>query len=118
MFVTPRSELHGERLKTFTGGGVRQLLAALILILSVSLSTAHAQQVFGSIFGTVTDASGGAVANANITITDVDKGTKFDINTNESGNYNKGQLIPGAYQSNHRSCRFPEDRFDQPPRPS
>ena len=106
MFVTPRSELHGERLKTFTGGGVRQLLAALILILSVSLSTANAQQVFGSIFGTVTDASGAAVANAKVTIADVDKGTKFDVNTNESGNYNKGQLIPGPYKVTIEAAGF------------
>jgi hypothetical protein len=60
--------------------------------------TLHAQQVFGSIVGTVTDASGAAVNNAKITATDIQKGTKSEVTTNESGNYVKGQLIPGQYQ--------------------
>ena len=59
---------------------------------------ASAQQVFGSIVGTVTDPSGAAVNNAKVTITDVQKGTKFEVDTNESGNYTKGQLIPDQYQ--------------------
>ena len=57
-----------------------------------------AQQVFGSIFGTVTDASGAAVSNAKITIADVNKGTSFEVTTDASGKYNKGQLIPDPYK--------------------
>src|SRR5207248_4635973 len=60
-------------------------------------SSADAQQVFGRIFGTVTDATGGSVQNAKVTITDQSKGTQFDVTTNESGNYEKGHLIPGSY---------------------
>src|SRR5437870_2226519 len=58
----------------------------------------NAQQVFGNIIGTVTDPSGSAVNNAKVTITETSKGTSFDTTTNESGNYTKGQLIPGTYQ--------------------
>jgi hypothetical protein len=58
---------------------------------------AYGQQVFGSIFGTVTDPSGSAVPSAKVTITDQDKGTKFETSTNDSGNYTRGQLIPGTY---------------------
>jgi len=68
--------------------------------LAVLLSSANplkAQQIFGRIFGTVTDATGGAVPNAKVTISDQNKGTQFDVTTNESGNYEKGQLIPGTY---------------------
>jgi outer membrane receptor protein involved in Fe transport len=72
-------------------------LAAAVLLLCLS-GTASAQQVFGSIYGTVTDKTGGAVANAKVTISDVNKGTKFEVTTNESGNYTKGQLIPGTYK--------------------
>jgi hypothetical protein len=68
----------------------------LALLLSVS-ATANAQQVFGSIFGTVTDSTGSAVADAAITVTDVNKGTAFKVTTDSSGNYNKGQLIPDMY---------------------
>ena len=38
-------------------------------------SITNAQQVFGSIFGTVTDPAGGSVPNAKVTITDVNKNT-------------------------------------------
>jgi hypothetical protein len=65
-----------------------------------------AQQVFGSIVGTVTDASGGAVNNAKITITDIQKATKFEVTTNESGNYTKGQLIPDQYQVSIEATGF------------
>ena len=53
--------------------------------------------MFGSIVGAVTDPTGSAVNNAKVTIKDESKGTSFQVNTNESGNYTKGQLIPGSY---------------------
>ncbi len=71
------------------------LVTGLVFCIS---QNASAQQVFGSIVGTVTDPSGAAVDNAKVTITDMEKGTKFEVATNESGNYTKGQLIPGQYQ--------------------
>jgi hypothetical protein len=71
------------------------VLAALVVSFA---GTANAQQVFGSIFGTVTDATGAAVSNAKVTIADVAKGTSFETTTDQSGNYNKGQLIPDPYK--------------------
>lgn len=74
-------------------------LIILLAVCGVGLEkTATAQQVFGSIYGTVTDQSGAAISNAKVTITDQNKGTSFEVRTNESGNYTKGQLIPGIYQ--------------------
>ncbi len=58
----------------------RGLLFSLLLataLLVVFQGSAVAQQVFGSIIGTVTDPSGSAVANATVTITDITKGTSF-----------------------------------------
>ena len=72
------------------------LAVSTILLISFA-GNATAQQVFGSIFGTVTDASGAAVPNAKVTITDVNKGTKSVITTDASGSYTKGQLIPDTY---------------------
>lgn len=43
---------------------------------------------------------------AKITITDVNKNTRSEVTTNESGNYSKGQLIPGAYQVQIESSGF------------
>ena len=71
---------------------------AVVLALAAFTTPTFAQQVFGSIYGTVADASGAAVANAKVTITDQSKGTKFEVTTDASGNYNKGQLVPGPYK--------------------
>jgi len=46
---------------------------------------ARAQAVYGSIFGTVTDQSGAAVSGAKMTMTSVQKGTKFETTTNGTG---------------------------------
>jgi hypothetical protein len=51
-------------------------LCAAFALMIFSTTSAEAQQVFGSIFGTVTDASGGAVNNAKVTITDINKGAR------------------------------------------
>lgn len=83
------------------------LFASCISMVLFGLSgIASAQQVFGSIVGTVTDPSGAAVNNAKVTITDLAKSTKFEVNTNESGNYTKGQLIPDQYQVSIEASGF------------
>ncbi len=74
----------------------RNAIFIALLALATPASTL-AQQVFGNIFGTVTDASGSAVPNATVTIVDESKDTRSDVKTNDSGNYTKGQLIPGSY---------------------
>jgi Carboxypeptidase regulatory-like domain len=76
---------------------VYSLSIGCALLLSLA-GSANAQQVFGSIIGNVTDPSGSAVANAKVTITDVTKGTSFDVTTNDAGQYTKGQLIPDVYK--------------------
>ncbi len=72
------------------------IVSAMALFAVASIS--YAQQVFGSIFGTVTDPAGAVVANAKVTITDINKGTKFEVTTDSAGNYRQGQLIPDTYQ--------------------
>ena len=85
-------------------------LASLAVCISLALfcfgGTLSAQQVFGSIFGTVTDPSGSAVNGAKVTITDVNKGTTSVVTTNESGNYTKGQLILGTYSVSIEAAGF------------
>jgi hypothetical protein len=58
---------------------------------------AQAQQVFGTIAGHVADPTGAAVSGAKVTISDPAKGVKFQVTTDTSGNYIKGQLIPDQY---------------------
>lgn len=76
----------------------RMLPIGIALAVSFSASVSYAQQVFGSIFGTVTDQAKAVVVNAKVTITDVNKGTVFEVFTDSSGNYNKRQLVPDIYR--------------------
>jgi len=76
------------------------ILPAILTVAAIffgSAAPAPAQQVFGGIYGTVTDIAGGPLAGAGVTITEVDKNVTFQLVSNESGNYSKGQLIAGVY---------------------
>jgi hypothetical protein len=59
--------------------------------------TATAQAVYGSVYGTVTDASGAAIPGATVTVTDEAKGTSVSAKSNESGGYSVEHLIPDLY---------------------
>ena len=60
-------------------------------------STSHAQAVFGSIFGTVTDNTGAAIPGATVTVTDEAKGTSVVVQAGASGDYSVEHLIPDTY---------------------
>jgi hypothetical protein len=77
----------------------RTMLLVVLVVLTVGCfsPTAFGQQIFGSIYGTVTDPSGSGVPGAKVTVTDQDKGTKSEVTTNADGNYSKDRLIPGNY---------------------
>lgn len=70
---------------------------AAILLLLLPLHMVRAQEVYGSIFGTVTDPSGAVIPNADVTITDLSKNTKFETHTNGTGDYRVDHLIPDNY---------------------
>ncbi len=71
-------------------------LGAVIFALIIP-STTHAQAVYGSIYGSVTDNTGAAIPNATVTVTDQAKGTTFTVQSNDSGAYSIGHLIPDTY---------------------
>jgi hypothetical protein len=51
----------------------------------------------GRILGTVTDQSGGAVANATVVVTNVQTGVARNLATDEAGEYVAPNLLPGTY---------------------
>jgi hypothetical protein len=70
----------------------------MVLLLSlVLLSTIAYSQETASIVGTVTDPSGAAVPDANITITNVETGFVRATTTNATGNYAARELAIGHY---------------------
>jgi outer membrane receptor protein involved in Fe transport len=54
--------------------------------------------VYGSIAGTVTDPSGGVLPGVTVSVTSLDRKTVDSVVTNESGQYVKDRLLPGAYE--------------------
>ena len=74
------------------------LVAAVAAALCANVHVAYAQAVYGSIVGTVTDASGGALPNAKLTITDLGRDVSAAAVTNESGNFTQRFLIVGKYR--------------------
>lgn len=77
---------------------VRKLSVLFIALLFLSLPQAvFAQAVTGTIVGTVTDANGGVVVNAKVTIILTGQSTVYSFVTNESGNYTAPNLPSGLY---------------------
>jgi len=73
-------------------------VSVCLLLLLAAGQKAGAQAVYGSIAGTVSDSSGAPVANAAVTIIEVNRNTSSEVHTNESGNYDQSHLIIGHYQ--------------------
>jgi hypothetical protein len=58
----------------------------------------YAQSTYGSVSGAVTDSSGGAIADALITLTNLDTGAKLTEKTGTDGLYLFPNLFPGRYR--------------------
>src|SRR5690349_12521080 len=72
--------------------------AALVILLTLNASpNAIAQILYGGLVGNVRDASGAAVAGANVTITNSQTNQSRQTATNETGAYSVPTLDPGVY---------------------
>ena len=72
-------------------------IVAVGVLCLMSEPEARGQAIYGSIFGTVTDATGAAVPNAKVSVRNQSKGTTTETTTNETGNYSVTHLIPDVY---------------------
>lgn len=77
-----------------------------ILLLTMSAAPGLGQRVYGTIGGTATDASGAAVAEATVTLTNLDNGGKHSITTDTSGNYTFVNIQPGRYKLESEKAGF------------
>lgn len=78
-----------------------------ILPLGVLLaSIALAQTDRGSITGTITDASGAVVPNAEVFVTNTETGLKYETLTTATGNYTLGSLPAGVYSLTIKAAGF------------
>jgi hypothetical protein len=76
---------------------VALLLAALFCLFAVTPSALFAQSAStGTVAGTVTDPSGGAIVGATVTLTDTATNTPRTTTTNEAGRYFFANVLPGS----------------------
>src|SRR5258708_29768378 len=71
---------------------------ALVCTLFVSAFSLAAQTTNATIVGSVTDASGGNVAGADITVRNIATGVARQLKTDEGGSYRVFPLNPGSYE--------------------
>jgi hypothetical protein len=69
-----------------------------LTLATIFSTTMFGQATFGNISGTVTDPAGAAIPNAQVTITDTERGSVFQTTTNGSGNYTQTHLLAGQYK--------------------
>ncbi len=64
----------------------------------IAAAASFGQTFYGSIVGVVTDPTGGAVPQANVTLTNIGTAERRAIATDGSGNYQFVNLVPGQYR--------------------
>jgi carboxypeptidase family protein len=88
----------------------RFVVAMFALLVSVVAASqpmwAQATVSSGNLQGTVTDAQGGVVANATVTITNKATGSVLTLTTNGSGTYSSGTLDPAVYNVRFEAPSF------------
>ncbi len=69
-----------------------------LVCVGVSAISAHAQNMFGSIVGTVSDSSGAVLPKASVVVTNIQTGEKRTATTDGQGNYQILSLGRGEYK--------------------
>src|SRR5689334_20358814 len=77
---------------------LRVTTAIAILLLALFPRSSRAQVLYGSIVGTLQDQTGAAVPDAPITVTNKDTGQTRASKSDEQGNFNITNVLPGRYE--------------------
>jgi hypothetical protein len=78
----------------------------LLSLLALTAVLGLGQATSGNITGNVQDQSGGAVPNATVTITDLDRGAVYHVQTAGDGNFSQTHLLAGHYQVKVETAGF------------
>ncbi|HZP17504.1 MAG TPA: TonB-dependent receptor, partial [Terriglobales bacterium] len=73
------------------------LILFMVLGFLAALQPAQGQEVTAAVVGTVTDPSGAPIKDADVTVTDAERGTTWTARTNDAGAYNLPRLPVGSY---------------------
>src|ERR1700761_6439691 len=80
-----------------TRGLRRSCCVWILAILFAAPAIMWSQGYFGTVTGSIVDASGAAVAGARLTLIDQQKGFHFRVNSNKEGTYLFPTVPPGTY---------------------
>jgi hypothetical protein len=92
-----------------TGLIIGSVMALLVLGFSHALL---GQAVNATLLGTVTDATGAAVAHAKVSATETSTGEIHESETNDSGNYTFPDLLPGPYSVTVEAKGFKTEKHE------
>lgn len=79
---------------------LRYIVASAALLIACLLgggARAHAQSLYGSILGTITDSSGASVPGATVKVVQTETSQSRQVKTSETGSYNFPSLPSGTY---------------------
>ncbi len=82
------------------------MLSRLILTLLLVASSAYGQAFYGSLVGTITDASASAVPQASVTLVNIGTSERRATQTDSTGNYQFVNVPPGQYRVEVESSGF------------
>src|SRR5271163_4957060 len=69
----------------------------MVALAAAAVTSIYAQRDLSTLAGTVTDSTGGVVANAKVTITETATGQVYEITTNAQGEFVRPALKPSTY---------------------
>src|SRR5262245_26890900 len=87
---------------------IRYRLAILLVALFIP-AHALAQNITGTIVGTVKDGSGAALPNATVTLTNVETNARLAVKADESGDFTAPSLGPGLYTVKTEATGFKQN---------
>jgi hypothetical protein len=93
------------RMKAGNTRFVLELIGVLTLVFFLCMPM-WSQIVGGTLSGTITDTSGGAVPSATVSIKNVATGVVTNVTTNSQGIYNAPNLLPGTYETKVTATGF------------
>ena len=81
-------------------------ILSLIAILIFATTVSFGQAASGNLTGVVKDASGGVIANATITVSNMATGISVAVTSDKSGEYHAVNLLPGTYDIKIETAGF------------
>ena len=105
-FFPSRAACPVQPIRNTSSRALALVVIMFLLCLCSGARLALAQAIYGTISGTVTDATGAAVPNATVTVIDIAKGTTKTVQSGSDGFYTVNQLIPDSYSVKATATNF------------